>query len=442
MNAHTSVGPLDRAARVYIAGHRGLVGSALLRTFAGAGFTNLLVRSRAELDLTDRAATFDFVLESRPQVVIDAAARVGGILANDTYPADFLSENLQIQVNLLDAAVAARVPRLLFLGSSCIYPKLAPQPIPESALLTGPLEPTNDAYAIAKIAGILAVQAVRRQHGLPWISAMPTNLYGPGDNFSPSGSHLLPALIRRYDEAKASGAPNVTNWGTGTPRRELLHVDDLASACLYLLEHFDGPTHVNVGTGIDHTIGEIAEMVASAVGYSGETRWDPSKPDGTPRKLLDVSVLREAGWRPSIALRDGIRRRWRGIASTRERFGNEAGPSRSEHLASQRHRGVALLCRTGLGTQFLAPTAIASGQCRARCRGQFGAVRQGSARRGLSRAASSRSSRCPGPLPSCSAAPPRTRCGNAGAVRWAMSMEPSRSTSPATRAPAVPSCRC
>lgn len=306
MNAHTSVGPLDRAARVYIAGHRGLVGSALLRTFAGAGFTNLLVRLRAELDLTDRAATFDFVLESRPQVVIDAAARVGGILANDTYPADFLSENLQIQVNLLDAAVAARVPRLLFLGSSCIYPKLAPQPIPESALLTGPLEPTNDAYAIAKIAGILAVQAVRRQHGLPWISAMPTNLYGPGDNFSPSGSHLLPALIRRYDEAKASGAPNVTNWGTGTPRRELLHVDDLASACLYLLEHFDGPTHVNVGTGIDHTIGEIAEMVASAVGYSGETRWDPSKPDGTPRKLLDVSVLREAGWRPSIALRDGI----------------------------------------------------------------------------------------------------------------------------------------
>lgn len=306
MNAHTSVGPLDRAARVYIAGHRGLVGSALLRTFAGAGFTNLLVRSRAELDLTDRAATFDFVLESRPQVVIDAAARVGGILANDTYPADFLSENLQIQVNLLDAAVAARVPRLLFLGSSCIYPKLAPQPIPESALLTGPLEPTNDAYAIAKIAGILAVQAVRRQHGLPWISAMPTNLYGPGDNFSPSGSHLLPALIRRYGEAKASGAPNVTNWGTGTPRRELLHVDDLASACLYLLEHFDGPTHVNVGTGIDHTIGEIAEMVASAVGYSGETRWDPSKPDGTPRKLLDVSVLREAGWRPSIALRDGI----------------------------------------------------------------------------------------------------------------------------------------
>lgn len=254
----------------------------------------------------DRAATFDFVLESRPQVVIDAAARVGGIMANNTYPADFLSENLQIQVNLLDAALAARVPRLLFLGSSCIYPKFAPQPIPEGALLTGPLEPTNDAYAIAKIAGILQVQAVRRQYGLAWISAMPTNLYGPGDNFSPSGSHLLPALIRRYEEAKASGAPRVTNWGTGTPRRELLHVDDLASACLYLLEHFDGPDHVNVGTGVDHSISEIAEMVVAAVGYAGETDWDPTKPDGTPRKLLDVSVLRGVGWRPKISLRDGI----------------------------------------------------------------------------------------------------------------------------------------
>ncbi len=301
------VGVLDRAAPVYIAGHRGLVGSALLRKFQAEGFTNLLVRPRSELDLTDRAATFDFILESRPQVVIDAAARVGGILANSTYPADFLSENLQIQVNLLDAALAARVPRLLFLGSSCIYPKLAPQPIQESALLTGPLEETNDAYAIAKIAGILQVQAVRRQYGLPWISAMPTNLYGPGDNFSPSGSHLLPALIRRYEEAKASGAREVTNWGTGSPRRELLHVDDLASACLYLLEHFDGPTQVNVGTGVDHTITEIAEMVADSIGYGGETRWDSSKPDGTPRKLLDVSVLRKAGWEPEIALRDGIK---------------------------------------------------------------------------------------------------------------------------------------
>lgn len=306
MNPDIVIGALDRGAAVYIAGHRGLVGSALVRTFEAAGFTNLLLRSRTELDLTDRAATFDFVLEQRPQVVIDAAARVGGIMANNTYPADFLSENLQIQVNLLDAAVAARVPRLLFLGSSCIYPKLSPQPIPESALLTGPLEPTNDAYAIAKISGILQVQSVRRQHGLPWISAMPTNLYGPGDNFSPSGSHLLPALIRRYDEAKASGAAQVTNWGTGTPRRELLHVDDMASACLHLLEHYDGPTQVNVGTGLDHTIAEIAEMVATAVGYTGETRWDSTKPDGTPRKLLDVSLLQSAGWQPHVALRDGI----------------------------------------------------------------------------------------------------------------------------------------
>lgn len=283
-----------------------MVGSALVRRFQSEGFTNLLVRSHSELDLMDRAATFDFVLESRPQIVIDAAARVGGIMANDTYPADFLSENLQIQVNLLDAAVAARVPRLLFLGSSCIYPKFAPQPIQESALLTGPLEPTNDAYAIAKIAGILQVQAVRRQYGLSWISAMPTNLYGPDDNFSPSGSHLLPALIRRYEEAKASGAPSVTNWGTGTPQRELLHADDLANACLYLLEHFDGPGHVNVGTGVDHSISEIAEMVATAVGYAGETRWDQTKPDGTPRKLLDVSALRGLGWQPKISLRDGI----------------------------------------------------------------------------------------------------------------------------------------
>lgn len=301
-----AIGELDRSAPVYIAGHRGLVGSALLRRFQDEGFTNLLLRSRTELDLTDRAATFDFLLDARPQVVIDAAARVGGIMANNTYPADFLSENLQIQVNLLDASVAARVPRLLFLGSSCIYPKLSPQPIPESALLTGPLEPTNDAYAIAKIAGILQVQAVRRQHDLPWISAMPTNLYGPGDNFSPSGSHLLPALIRRYEEAKAGGAPEVTNWGTGTPRRELLHVDDMAGACLHLLEHFDWPTQVNVGTGIDHTIAEIAAMVADSVGYTGETRWDRTKPDGTPRKLLDVSMLREAGWQPKVGLREGI----------------------------------------------------------------------------------------------------------------------------------------
>ncbi|OBG70640.1 MULTISPECIES: GDP-L-fucose synthase [unclassified Mycobacterium] len=303
---NTPVGALDRSAPVYIAGHRGLVGSALLRRLTAAGFTNLVVRGRSELDLTDRSATFDFLSEVKPNLVIDAAAKVGGIMANDTYPADFLSQNLQIQVNLLDAALTARVPRLLFLGSSCIYPKHAAQPIQESALLTGPLEATNDAYAIAKIAGILHVQAVRRQHGLAWISAMPTNLYGPGDNYSPSGSHLLPALIRRYEEARASGAAVVTNWGTGTPRRELLHVDDLASACLHLLEHFDGPGHVNVGTGVDHTIEQIAQMVATAVGYPGKTRWDTTKPDGTPRKVLDVSILRELGWSPQISLREGI----------------------------------------------------------------------------------------------------------------------------------------
>lgn len=302
-----SIGVLDRSSPVYIAGHRGLAGAALLRKFQAAGFTNLLVRSHNELDLTDRAATFDFVLQTSPHVIVDAAAKVGGIMANSTHPADFLSENLQIQVNLLDAAVAARVPRLLFLGSSCIYPKYAAQPIKESALLTGLLEPTNDAYAIAKIAGILQVQAVRRQYGLPWISAMPTNLYGPGDNFSQFDSHLLPALIRRYEEAKATGASEVANWGTGTPRRELLHVDDLASACLYLLEHFDSPTPVNVGTGIDNTISEIANMVAAAVGYTGETLWDPTKPDGTPRKVLDVSILRAAGWQAEIPLREGIR---------------------------------------------------------------------------------------------------------------------------------------
>jgi GDP-L-fucose synthase len=302
----TSVGVLDRAIPVYIAGHRGLVGSALVRKFRAEGFTNLLLKTRTELDLTNRALTHDFVLTSRPRVIIDAAARVGGIMANSGSPVDFLSDNLQIQVNLMDAAVAARVPRLLFLGSSCIYPKFAPQPIEESTLLTGALEPTNEAYAVAKIAGIVQVQAVRRQYGLPWISAMPTNLYGPGDNFSTSGSHLLPALVRRYEEARVSGITDVTNWGTGTPRRELLHVDDLASACMHLLEHFDGPNHINVGTGIDHSISEIADMVAEAVGYTGETRWDATRPDGTPRKVLDVSLLRQFGWVPRIGLRDGI----------------------------------------------------------------------------------------------------------------------------------------
>jgi GDP-L-fucose synthase len=299
--------PLDRDAVFYVAGHRGMVGSAVWRALEAAGFTNLVGRSSTELDLRDRGAVFDFFAETQPRYVVLAAAKVGGILANATYPADFLSENLQIQVNVLDAATRQRTRRLLFLGSSCIYPKFAPQPIKEEHLLTGHLEPTNDAYAIAKIAGIMQVQAIRRQHGLPWISAMPTNLYGPGDNFSPTGSHVLPALIRRFEEARDAGAPTVTNWGSGSPRREFLHVDDMASAALHLLEHYDGPQQVNVGTGRDTTIKEIATIVADAVGYAGTILWDRSKPDGTPRKLLDVSLLDAAGWSASIGLRDGIR---------------------------------------------------------------------------------------------------------------------------------------
>ncbi|WP_370038777.1 GDP-L-fucose synthase family protein [Nocardioides sp.] len=297
---------LDRQATTFVAGHRGLVGSAIWRKLEGEGFTSLVGRRSGELDLRDREAVFDFFAETRPRYVVLAAAKVGGILANNTYPVDFLSDNLRIQTNVMDAALAVRTERLLFLGSSCIYPRLAPQPIHEDSLLTGHLEPTNDAYAIAKIAGILGVQAVRRQYGLPWISAMPTNLYGPGDNFSPTGSHVLPALIRRYDEARASGAESVTNWGTGSPRREFLHVDDMAAACLHLMEHFDGPQQVNVGTGGDSTIKEIAETVASVVGFEGETHWDTSKPDGTPQKLLDVSKLRDAGWEASIGMREGL----------------------------------------------------------------------------------------------------------------------------------------
>ncbi len=306
MSGPFEAGPLDREARVYVAGHRGLVGSAIWAHLESQGFVDLVGRRSNELDLRDRAAVFGFFEEVRPQHVVLAAARVGGIMANDTYPADFLSDNLRIQVNVMDAAQATGVERLLFLGSSCIYPRLAPQPIREESLLTGHLEPTNDAYAIAKIAGILQVQAMRRQHGRAWISAMPTNLYGPGDNFSPERSHVLPALIRRYDEAARSGAREVVNWGTGAPRRELLHVDDMAAACLHLLEHYDGPDQVNVGTGRDATIEEIAAMVADVVGFQGATRWDRSKPDGTPQKLLDVSRLRDAGWSARIDLREGI----------------------------------------------------------------------------------------------------------------------------------------
>jgi GDP-L-fucose synthase len=298
---------LDRGARFYVAGHRGLVGSAIWRRLEAEGFTALVGRSSAELDLKDRDAVFTFFKDTSPRYVVLAAAKVGGILANSTYPVDFLSDNLRIQVNVLDAALKYGVERLLFLGSSCIYPRLAPQPIREDTLLTGHLEPTNDAYAIAKIAGILQIQAIRRQYGLPWISAMPTNLYGPGDNFSPKDSHVLPALIRRYDEAAQSSAASVTNWGTGTPRREFLHVDDMAEACLHLLEHYDGPEQVNVGTGSDVTIREISETIARVVGFTGTTEWDTDKPDGTPQKLLDVSKLTQAGWTAKIGLEDGLR---------------------------------------------------------------------------------------------------------------------------------------
>jgi GDP-L-fucose synthase len=299
--------PLDRVAPFYVAGHRGLAGSAIWRRLQAEGFTGLIGRSSSELDLKDRGAVFAFFAEAEPRYVVLAAAKVGGILANSTYPADFLSENLQIQTNVIDAAVEHGVERLLFLGSSCIYPKFAPQPIHEDDLLTGHLEPTNDAYAIAKIAGIMHIQAVRRQFLVPWISAMPTNLYGPGDNFSPTGSHVLPALIRRYSEAADSGATSVTNWGTGTPRREFLHVDDMAAACLHLLEHYDGPEQVNVGTGSDVTIREIAETIAKVVGYDGATEWDTTKPDGTPQKLLDVSKLARSGWTAQIGLEEGLR---------------------------------------------------------------------------------------------------------------------------------------
>jgi GDP-L-fucose synthase len=268
-------------------------------------------RPSSELDLRDRDEVFAFFAAERPAYVLMAAARVGGIVANATYPADFLSDNLRIQVNIFDAALEHGVERLLFLGSSCIYPRLAPQPIREDYLLTGPLEPTNDAYAIAKIAGVLHVQAIRRQHGARWISAMPTNLYGPGDNFSPEGSHVLPALIRRFHEAKQHGSPYVLNWGTGSPRREFLHAEDAARACLFLMEHYDDPEPINIGVGSDLSVRELSELVAEVVGYDGEIRWDPARPDGTPRKLLDVSKISGLGWSPSISLRDGLESTYR-----------------------------------------------------------------------------------------------------------------------------------
>ena len=291
---------------IYIAGHRGLAGSGIWRHFTNAGYTNLVGLTSQELDLTNRDAVMSAMKDISPDVVIDAAAKVGGIHANDTYPADFLSENLQMQVNLMDAAHHAGVDRLLFLGSSCIYPKFAEQPIQESSLLTGALEDTNSAYGIAKIAGILQVQATRRQHGHRWISAMPTNLYGPNDNYHPENSHVLAALIRRFHEAKEGGASQVVIWGTGTPLREFLHVDDLASAIEFLLKNYDDPRTINVGSGQEVSIGDLAALIADVVGFEGDISHDLSKPDGTPRKILDSSRLHTMGWSPKWQLRDGI----------------------------------------------------------------------------------------------------------------------------------------
>jgi GDP-L-fucose synthase len=292
---------------IFVAGHQGLVGSALVRRLQAAGFANLVLRDRQHLDLRAQGDVDEFFAQVRPEYVLLAAAKVGGILANDRFPADFLRDNLAIQMNVIDAAYRHGTRKLLFLGSSCIYPKHAPQPMPEDCLLTGPLERTNEWYAIAKISGLKLCQAYRRQHGFNAIAAMPTNLYGPGDNFSLETSHVLPALLRKVHEAKETGAQEVEVWGTGKPRREFLHVDDLADACLFLLQSYEGENWINVGWGRDVSILELAELIARVVGFSGTLRFDPSKPDGTPRKLLDTSRLSALGWAPHIELEAGIR---------------------------------------------------------------------------------------------------------------------------------------
>ena len=293
--------------RIYVAGHRGLVGSAIIRAIEAGGEHSWIGKTRSELDLLDRKAVFDFLATEKPDAVIIAAAKVGGIHANNTYPVQFLTENLQIEANLMDGAHAAGIKKLLFLGSSCVYPKMAQQPIKEEYLLTGELEKTNEAYALAKISGLKLVQAYRSQYGYDWISAMPTNMYGPGDNFDLENSHVLPALIRKFDDAKSSGAASVKLWGSGTPRREFLHADDLGRACVYLLENYNDEVAINVGVGEDVSIKELAELIKETVGFSGSIEWDSSKPDGTPRKLLDVSRITSLGWKAKISLEDGIR---------------------------------------------------------------------------------------------------------------------------------------
>lgn len=297
---------MNKDARIYLAGHRGLVGAAIQRRLTAEGYGDVLCRTHAELDLTDQQAVRAFFAAEQPEYVFLAAAKVGGIQANDIYPADFICDNLAIELNVIDAAYRHGVKKLLFLGSSCIYPKFAPQPMPESCLLTGPLEPTNEWYAVAKIAGIKLCQAYRRQYGFHAISLMPTNLYGPEDNFHLANSHVLPALIRKFHEAKMEGASEVVVWGTGTPRREFLHVDDLADASLFLMERYDGEEIVNIGVGQDVTIAELAQLVQEVVGFAGRVVFDTTKPDGTPRKLLDVSRLQSLGWQARIGLREGI----------------------------------------------------------------------------------------------------------------------------------------
>jgi GDP-L-fucose synthase len=311
---------MDKDSRIFVAGHRGLVGSAIVRGLRAAGYANLLLRTRAELDLLDARAVAEFFARERPEFVFLAAAKVGGILANDTYPAEFIRENLVIQTNVIEASRQAGVKRLLFLGSSCIYPKHAPQPMPESCLLTGPLEPTNRAYALAKIAGIEMCWAYNRQYKARYLAAMPTNLYGPGDNFDLATSHVLPALMRKTAEAMKAGVGEIVVWGSGTPRRELLYSDDCAEACLFLMnldeERFgslllrDEPPLINIGTGEDVTIRELAEMVARVLGFRGELVFDASKPDGTPRKLMDVTKLHRLGWRHRTELEQGIAKTW------------------------------------------------------------------------------------------------------------------------------------
>jgi len=296
----------EKGSRVFVAGHRGMVGSAIVRRLEALGYCNVLGRSHSELDLCDQAEVNQFFLEHRPEFVFLAAAKVGGILANSKRPAEFLHQNLAIQTNVIHAAWRHCAKRLLFFGSSCIYPRLTPQPIKEESLLTGPLEKTNEAYAIAKIAGVKLAAAYHAQYGFSAISLMPTNLYGPGDNFDLESSHVLPAMIRRFHEAKISGMPQVTLWGTGTPRREFLHVDDLANAACFLMENYDAPELLNVGAGEDLTIAELSVLVARIIGYTGHIAFDPSRPDGTPRKLLDLSRIHTLGWKGQIPLEQGI----------------------------------------------------------------------------------------------------------------------------------------